>query len=79
MSWDVHPLHLPADSTKSSRPSPGPNPKPTSRNPTWGVLSALGYKALDCSTGEPITPQGSSGRHAFQDFRDRVTGAAEQG
>jgi len=43
------------------------------------LASALGCKALDCSTGELLTPRGPSGGHAFQEFRDRVIGSAEQG
>ncbi|MBK3580747.1 hypothetical protein JHN63_44635 [Streptomyces sp. MBT65] len=43
------------------------------------LASALGCKALDCSTGDLITPQGPSGWHAFQEFRDRVIAPSEQG
>jgi len=43
------------------------------------LASAFDCKVLDSSTGGLITPQGPSGWHAFQEFRDRVTGPAEQG
>jgi hypothetical protein len=36
------------------------------------VAAALDCKVLDCSEGDLITQQGTSGWHAFQEFRDRV-------
>ncbi|AYG78206.1 hypothetical protein DWB77_00313 [Streptomyces hundungensis] len=35
---------------------------------------ALGCKALDCSTGKVLADQEPTGWHAFQNYRDRVTG-----
>lgn len=43
------------------------------------LASALGCKVLDCSTGDLITPRGPSGRHAFQEFRDRMFDPSEKG
>lgn len=42
------------------------------------LAAALECKVLDCSEGDLITPQGPSGWHAFQEFRDRVLGATQQ-
>ncbi|MEW1648037.1 MULTISPECIES: hypothetical protein [unclassified Streptomyces] len=38
------------------------------------LAGALDCKVLDCASGELITPGGPSAWHAFQEFRDRVTG-----
>ncbi|MER5890518.1 hypothetical protein ABT160_42395 [Streptomyces sp. NPDC001941] len=38
------------------------------------LAQALACKALDCSTGDLLTPDNRSGWHAFQDYRDRATG-----
>ncbi|RCH65464.1 hypothetical protein DT019_27070 [Streptomyces sp. SDr-06] len=38
------------------------------------LAEALDCKALDCSTGDLLTAQGPAGWHAFQNYRDRVTG-----
>lgn len=40
--------------------------------PVFQLAAALDCKVLDCSEGDLITPQGTSGWHAFQEFRDRV-------
>lgn len=40
--------------------------------PVFRLAGALGCKVLDCAAGDLITPQELSGRHAFQEFRDRV-------
>ncbi|MEU8508723.1 hypothetical protein AB0C40_29250 [Streptomyces brevispora] len=37
------------------------------------LAEALHCKVLDCSEGELITPGGTPGWHAFQQYRDRVT------
>jgi hypothetical protein len=38
------------------------------------LADAFGCKVLDCSSGDLITPEGPSGWHAFQEFRDRAVG-----
>lgn len=40
--------------------------------PVFHLAAALECKVLDCSDGDVITPEGPSGWHAFQEFRDRV-------
>ncbi|MGW0856492.1 hypothetical protein [Streptomyces sp. NPDC002690] len=42
--------------------------------PVFRLAGALECKALDCSTGDLITPRELSGLHAFQEFRDRAIG-----
>lgn len=42
--------------------------------PVFHLAAALECKVLDCSDGALITPPGTSGWHAFQEFRDRVIG-----
>ncbi|WP_335981282.1 hypothetical protein [Streptomyces sp. CA2R106] len=36
------------------------------------VAAALDRRVLDCSEGDLITQEGTSGWRAFQEFRDRV-------
>ncbi|WP_435176997.1 hypothetical protein [Actinacidiphila sp. bgisy145] len=36
------------------------------------VAAALDCRVLDCSEGDLITQEGTSGWRAFQEFRDRV-------
>ncbi|MGW1464871.1 hypothetical protein ACWCPT_11060 [Streptomyces sp. NPDC002308] len=42
--------------------------------PVLRLADALGCKALDCSTGDLVSPRELSGWHGFQEFRDRVIG-----
>lgn len=42
--------------------------------PVFRLAAALSCKVLDCSSGDVITPQDTTGWHAFQDFRDHITG-----
>jgi hypothetical protein len=42
------------------------------------LANALGCKALDISTGSLISTRDASGWHGFQEYRDRVIGAAER-
>lgn len=44
--------------------------------PIFRLAAELGCRVLDCSEGDLISSPGeTSGWHAFQEFRDRVTGA----
>jgi hypothetical protein len=44
--------------------------------PIFRLAGELGCRVLDCSEGNLISsPDETSGWHAFQEFRDRVTGA----
>ncbi|MFD8812433.1 hypothetical protein ACFV23_13365 [Streptomyces sp. NPDC059627] len=45
--------------------------------PVFRLTEALQCKVLDCADADLITPGQASGRHAFQQFRDRVIGAAQ--
>ncbi|MFF4652575.1 hypothetical protein [Streptomyces sp. NPDC001380] len=45
--------------------------------PVFRLADALGCRVLDFAEGDLITPRQSSGWHAFQEFRDRVTGPAD--
>jgi hypothetical protein len=49
-------------------------PTTTRLSPVFRISAALGCKVLDCWEGDLITPQDTSGWHAFQKFRDRVIG-----
>ncbi|MGI5478727.1 hypothetical protein [Streptomyces lavendofoliae] len=45
--------------------------------PVFRLAETLGCKVLDCAEGDLITAGQPSGWHAFQQFRDRVSGPAE--
>ncbi|MFC9424624.1 hypothetical protein [Streptomyces sp. NPDC056987] len=44
--------------------------------PVFRLAEALRCKALDLAEGDLINPEQTSGRHTFQQFRDRVIGSA---
>ncbi|MFF4120826.1 hypothetical protein ACFY0P_46425 [Streptomyces sp. NPDC001714] len=45
--------------------------------PVFRLAEALQCKVLDCAAGDLITPGQTAGWQAFQQFRDRVIGAAQ--
>ncbi|MDK0518108.1 hypothetical protein [Streptomyces sp. ML-6] len=45
--------------------------------PVFRLAESLRCGVLDCTDGELLAPGRSSGRHAFQQFRDRVVGPAQ--
>ncbi|MGW1029518.1 hypothetical protein ACWD4J_38550 [Streptomyces sp. NPDC002577] len=48
-------------------------------NPVFRLATTLRCRVLDCSEGDLITPQDTTGWHAFQEYRDHISGQLPPG